>query len=148
MSKIEQTLSIIKPDAVERNLIDQIKNIFIKNDLKIKENKKIHITKDEAAEFYKVHQSKPFYNDLCAYLSSGPIVVMILEGENAVAANRKIMGATNPKEAEDNTIRKLYGISIDKNSVHGSDSLDNAKKEIQFFFKNWPNLKIFIIASG
>ena len=136
MSKIEQTLSIIKPDAVERNLIDQIKNIFIKNNLKIKENKKIHITKDEAAEFYKVHQSKPFYNDLCNYLSSGPIVVMILEGENAVAANRQIMGATNPKDAEENTIRKLYGISIDKNSVHGSDSLDNAKKEIDFFFKN------------
>ncbi len=136
MNKIEQTLSIIKPDAVERNLIDQIKNIFIKNNLKIKDDKKIHITKEEAAEFYKVHQSKPFYNDLCNYLSSGPIVVMILEGENAVAANRKIMGATNPKEAEENTIRKLYGISIDKNSVHGSDSVDNAKKEIEFFFKN------------
>ena len=136
MSKLEQTLSIIKPDAVERNLIEQIKNIFIKNNLKIKDNKKIHITKDEAAEFYKVHQSKPFYNDLCNYLSSGPIVVMILEGENAVAANRQIMGATNPKDAEENTIRKLYGISIDKNSVHGSDSLDNAKKEIDFFFKN------------
>ena len=134
MNKIEQTLSIIKPDAVERNLIDQIKNIFIKNNLKIKDDKKIHITKEEAAEFYKVHQSKPFYNDLCNYLSSGPIVVMILEGENAVAANRKIMGATNPKEAEENTIRKLYGISIDKNSVHGSDSVDNAKKEIEFFF--------------
>ena len=136
MNKIEQTLSIIKPDAVERNLIDQIKNIFIKNNLKIKDDKKIHITKEEAAEFYKVHQSKPFYNDLCNYLSSGPIVVMILEGENAVAANRKIMGATNPREAEENTIRKLYGISIDKNSVHGSDSVDNAKKEIEFFFKN------------
>ncbi len=136
MSKLEQTLSIIKPDAVERNLIEQIKNIFIKNNLKIKDKKKIHITKDEAAEFYKVHQSKPFYNDLCNYLSSGPIVVMILEGENAVAANRQIMGATNPKDAEENTIRKLYGISIDKNSVHGSDSLDNAKKEIDFFFKN------------
>ena len=136
MSNIQKTLSIIKPDAVERNLIDQIKNIFIKNNLKIKDDKKIHITKDEAAEFYKVHQSKPFYNDLCNYLSSGPIVVMILEGENAVAANRKIMGATNPREAEENTIRKLYGISIDKNSVHGSDSVDNAKKEIEFFFKN------------
>ena len=136
MSNIEQTLSIIKPDAVDRNLIEEIKSIFLKNKLNVKESKKIHITKEEAAEFYKVHQSKPFYNDLCAYLSSGPIVVMILEGENAVAANRKIMGATNPKEAEDNTIRKLYGISIDKNSVHGSDSLDNAKKEIQFFFKN------------
>ena len=136
MSNIEQTLSIIKPDAVERNLSENIKNIFIKNDLKIKENKKIHITKDEAAEFYKVHQSKPFYNDLCAYLSSGPIIVMILEGENAVIANRKLMGATNPLDAEENTIRKLYGISIDKNSVHGSDSVDNAKKEIEFFFNN------------
>ena len=136
MNNVEQTLSIIKPDAVERNLIDEIKNIFIKNNLKIKESKKIQISKDEAAEFYKVHQSKPFYNDLCAYLSSGPIFVMILEGENAVAANRKIMGATNPKDAENNTIRKLYGISIDKNSVHGSDSIDNAKKEIKFFFKN------------
>ena len=132
----EQTLSIIKPDAVERNLADDIKKIFIKNNLKIKESKKIHITKDEAAEFYKVHQSKPFYNDLCAYLSSGPIVVMILEGDNSVLANRKLMGATNPKQAEENTIRKLYGISIDKNSVHGSDSVENAKKEIQFFFKN------------
>jgi len=132
----EQTLSIIKPDAVERNLIEGIKNIFINNNFKIKESKKIHITKEEAAEFYKVHQSKPFYNDLCTYLSSGPIVVMILEGDNAVLANRKLMGATNPKDAEENTIRKLYGISIDKNSVHGSDSVDNAKKEIEFFFKN------------
>ena len=136
MSNIEQTLSIIKPDAVERNLVDKIKNIFTKNNLNIKESKKIHITKDEASEFYKVHQSKPFYNDLCAYLSSGPIVVMILEGKNAVLANRKLMGATNPKEAEENTIRKLYGISIDKNSVHGSDSIDNAIIEINFFFKN------------
>tara|TARA_B110000444_G_C18398449_1_gene392561 strand:+ start:143 stop:550 length:408 start_codon:yes stop_codon:yes gene_type:complete len=132
----EQTLSIIKPDAVERNLTEDIKNIFIKNSLKIKDSKKIHITKDEAAEFYKVHQSKPFYNDLCAYLSSGPIVVIILEGKNAVLANRKLMGATNPKDSEENTIRKLYGISIDKNSVHGSDSIDNAKKEIKFFFKD------------
>ena len=132
----EQTLSIIKPDAVERNLVEEIKKIFIENNLKIKDSKKIHITKDEAAEFYKVHQSKPFYNDLCAYLSSGPIVVMILEGENAVLGNRKLMGATNPKDAEENTIRKLYGISIDKNSVHGSDSIENAKKEIDFFFKN------------
>ena len=132
----EQTLSIIKPDAVERNLTDEIKALFIKNNLKIKDDKKIHITKDEAAEFYKVHQSKPFYNDLCAYLSSGPIVVMILEGDNAVLSNRKLMGATNPKEAEENTIRKLYGISIDKNSVHGPDSVENAKKEIEFFFKN------------
>ena len=136
MNKIEQTLSIIKPDAVERNLIEEIKNIFIKNQLKIKDSKKIHITKDEAAEFYKVHQSKPFYNELCSYLSSGPIVVMILEGDNAVMTNRKLMGATNPKDAEENTIRKLYGLSIDKNSVHGSDSVENAIKEINFFFKN------------
>ena len=133
---MEQTLSIIKPDAVERNLSEEIRNIFIKNNLKIKESKKIHITKDEASEFYKVHQSKPFYNDLCAYLSSGPIIVMILEGDNAVLANRKLMGATNPKDADKNTIRNLYGISIDKNSVHGSDSVENAKKEIEFFFKN------------
>jgi len=133
---MEQTLSIIKPDAVERNLIDDIKSIFIKNNLTIKENKKIHITKEEAAEFYKVHQSKPFYDDLCSYLSSGPIVVMVLEGDNAVLLNRNLMGATDPKNAEPNTIRKLYGISIDKNSVHGSDSIDNAKKEINFFFKN------------
>ncbi len=136
MSNIEQTLSIIKPDAVERNLVEEIKNIFKKNNLNIKDSKKIHLTKDESAEFYKVHQSKPFYNNLCAYLSSGPIVVIILEGENAVMANRKIMGATNPKDADENTIRKLFGISIDKNSVHGSDSVDNAKKEIEFFFKN------------
>jgi len=136
MSNTEKTLSIIKPDAVERNLVEEIKNIFVKNNLNIKDVKKLHITKDEAAEFYKVHQSKPFYNDLCAYLSSGPIVVMILEGENAVMSYRKLMGATNPKDAEENTIRKLYGISIDKNSVHGSDSLNNANKEIGFFFKN------------
>ncbi len=136
MSNLEQTLSIIKPDAVERNLIDKIKVIFEKNHLQIKDQKKIHISKDEAAEFYKVHQSKPFYNDLCSYLSSGPIIVMILEGENAVSNNRKVMGATDPKNAEDNTIRKLYGLSIDKNSVHGSDSLENAKKEINFFFKS------------
>ena len=133
---MEQTLSIIKPDAVERNLIEEIKSIFTKNGLKIANSKKIHITKEEAAEFYKVHQSKPFYNDLCNYLSSGPIFVMILEGNNAVAVNRKLMGATNPKDAEPNTIRKLYGISIDKNSVHGSDSVENAKIEIDFFFKN------------
>ena len=136
MSNIEQTLSIIKPDAVERNLIEKIKSIFIKNNLIIKEDKKIHITREEAAEFYKVHQTKPFYDDLCAYLSSGPIVVMILEGENAVLFNRELMGATDPKQAKENTIRKIYGISIDKNSVHGSDSVDNAKKEIKFFFKN------------
>ena len=136
MSNIEQTLSIIKPDAIERNLAESIKNIFIKNNLNIKDSKKIHVTKEEAAEFYKVHQSKPFYNDLCAYLSSGPILVMILEGKNAVVSNRKLMGATDPKNAKENTIRKLYGISIDKNSVHGSDSVDNAKKEINFFFKD------------
>ena len=135
MSNIEKTLSIIKPDAVERNLVEEIKTIFTKNRLTIKESKKIHITKDEASDFYKVHQSKPFYNDLCAYLSSGPIVVMVLEGVDAVLANRKLMGATNPRDAEENTIRKFYGISIDKNSVHGSDSLENAKKEISFFFK-------------
>ena len=132
---MEHTLSIIKPDAVERNLIEEIKSIFTKNGLKIMNSKKIHISKEEAAEFYKVHQSKPFYNDLCAYLSSGPIFVMVLEGEDAVAKNRKLMGATNPKDAEPNTIRKLYGISIDKNSVHGSDSVENAKIEIDFFLK-------------
>ena len=136
MNNIEQTLSIIKPDAVERNLVENIKSVFTKNKFKIKENKKIHITKDEAAEFYKVHQSKPFYDNLCGYLSSGPIVVMILEGEDAVKRNRDLMGATDPKNAEENTIRKLYGLSIDKNSVHGSDSVENAKKEIEFFFKN------------
>ena len=136
MNNLEQTLSIIKPDAVERKLVEEIKSIFLKNNLNIKDSKKIQITKDEALEFYKVHQSKPFYNDLCSYLSSGPIVVMILEGENAVLNNRKIMGSTNPKDADENTIRKLYGISIDKNSVHGSDSVDNAKQEIRFFFKN------------
>ena len=133
---MEHTLSIIKPDAVERNLTEEIKSIFTKNGLKIINSKKIHISKEEAAEFYKVHQSKPFYNDLCAYLSSGPIFVMVLEGEDAVAKNRKLMGATNPKDAEPSTIRKLYGISIDKNSVHGSDSVENAKIEIDFFFKN------------
>ncbi len=128
MNNVEQTLSIIKPDAVERNLIEEIKTIFTKNNLIIKEDKKIHITKEEAAEFYKVHQTKPFYDDLCSYLSSGPIVVMILEGKNAVLFNRELMGATDPKKAKENTIRKLYGLSIDKNSVHGSDSVDNAKK--------------------
>ena len=136
MSNIQQTLSIIKPDAVERNLIDNIKSIFKKNNLVIKEDKKIHITKEEAAEFYKVHQSKPFYEDLCAYLSSGPIIVMCLEKENAVIDNRTLMGATNPKEAKDGTLRKKYGLSIDKNSVHGSDSVENAKIEINFFFKD------------
>ncbi|KPU82893.1 phosphodiesterase [SAR11 cluster bacterium PRT-SC02] len=136
MSKVEQTLSIIKPDAVERNLVEQIKEIFVRNNLIIKNTKKIILSKDEAAEFYKVHQSKPFYDRLCSYLSSGPIVVMILEGKSAILENRRIMGATDPKNAEPNTIRKLYGLSIDKNSVHGSDSVDNAKKEINFFFKN------------
>jgi len=136
MSSIEQTLSIIKPDAVERNLTEDIKKIFAKNNLKVLNEKKIHISKEEAEEFYKVHQSKPFYDELCSYLSSNPIFVMILEGENAVALNRKLMGATNPKDAEPETIRKLYGISIDKNSVHGSDSVENAKVEIDFFFKN------------
>ena len=136
MSNTEKTLSIIKPDAVERNLEDEIKAIFEKNSLKIVDSKKIHLSKDEASEFYKVHQSKPFYDQLCSYLSSGPIFVMILEGKNAVSLNRKIMGATNPKDAEPETIRKLYGISIDKNSVHGSDSIDNAKQEINFFFKS------------
>ena len=136
MSSIEQTLSIIKPDAVERNLSEKIKSLFLKNNLSISDTKKIHISKDEAAEFYKVHQSKSFYDQLCNYLSSGPIEVMILEGENAVLKNRELMGATDPKNAAENTIRKLYGISIDKNSVHGSDSLENAQKEINFFFKN------------
>ena len=135
MSNIEQTLSIIKPDAVERNLTEKIKAIFVKNNLKILDSKKIHITKEEASEFYKVHQSRPFYDDLCAYLSSSPIFVMILEGKSAVSLNRKLMGATNPKDAEADTIRKLYGISIDKNSVHGSDSIENAEQEIKFFFK-------------
>ena len=136
MSNIEQTLSILKPDAVERNLVDEIKSIFSKNNLEILNSKKIHISKEEAAEFYKIHQSKPFYDDLCSYLSSGPILVIILKGEDAVALNRKLMGATNPKDAEPDTIRKLYGISIDKNSVHGSDSAENAQIEIDFFFKN------------
>ena len=133
---IQQTLSIIKPDAVERNLIEKIKEIFLKNKLKIMKTKKIQITKDEAAEFYKVHQTKPFYDKLCQYLSSGPIVVMVLEGESAIQENRKIMGSTDPTNAEEGTIRKQYGVSIDKNSVHGSDSVENAKKEIDFFFKN------------
>ena len=136
MNSFEQTLSIIKPDAVERGLIEEIISIFEKNNLNVKESKKIHISKEEASEFYKVHQSKPFYDDLCSYLSSGPIFVMILEGNNAVIKNRELMGATDPKKAEENTIRKLYGLSIDKNSVHGSDSNENAKKEIEFFFKN------------
>ena len=132
----ERTLSIIQPDAVERNLENNIKNFFSNNSLRIVDSKKIQITKEEAEEFYKVHQSKPFYNDLCSYLSSGPIVVIILEGQNAISENRKLMGATDPKKAEKGTLRFLYGISIDKNSVHGSDSLDNAKKGIDFFFKN------------
>ena len=136
MSNIEQTLSIIKPDAVERNLDNEIKQMFIKNGFNISKEKKIQIEKSEAEKFYKVHETKPFYNDLCAYLSSGPIVAMILEKENAVVDNRKLMGATNPKDAEEGTIRKKYGISIDKNSVHGSDSVENAKIEIDFFFKD------------
>ena len=136
MSEIEQTLSIIKPDAVERNLVEEIKNIFLKNNIKIIESKKIHISKEEASEFYKVHQSKPFYDKLCNYLASGPIFVMILEGEGVVALNRSLMGATDPQKAENDTIRKLYGISIDKNSVHGSDSKENAEIEIKFFFKD------------
>ncbi len=136
MSNIEQTLSIIKPDAVERNLQDQIKNEFKNKGFEILKEKKLHITQEEAEKFYKVHESKPFYKDLCAYLSSGPIVVMSLQRENAVLENRKLMGATNPKEAEDGTLRKKYGISIDKNSVHGSDSVENAKIELDFFFKD------------
>ena len=136
MSNIEKTLSIIKPDAVERNLENEIKQIFKDNGFHIVKEKKIQIEKSEAELFYKVHETKPFYNDLCAYLSSGPIVVMILEKENAVLGNRELMGATNPKEAEEGTIRKKFGISIDKNSVHGSDSVENAKIEIDFFFKD------------
>ena len=136
MSNIEQTLSIIKPDAVERNLQEEIKNEFKKKSFSIVKEKKIQISKSEAEQFYKVHQTKPFYNDLCAYLSSGPIIVMVLEKDNAVLDNRQLMGATNPKEAEEGTIRKKYGISIDKNSVHGSDSIENAKIEINFFFKD------------
>ena len=136
MSNTEKTLSIIKPDAVERNLENEIKSMFKKNGFSILKEKKIQIEKAEAERFYKVHETKPFYNDLCAYLSSGPIVVMILEGKNAITENRRIMGATDPKNAENGSLRKLYGISIDKNSVHGSDSPDNAKKEINFFFKD------------
>ena len=136
MNNIEQTLSIIKPDAVERNLQEEIKNEFKQNSFSIVNEKKIHILKEEAEQFYKVHETKPFYHDLCAYLSSGPIVVMILEKENAVLDNRNLMGATNPKEAKEGTLRKKYGISIDKNSVHGSDSIENAKIEIDFFFKD------------
>jgi len=136
MSNTEQTLSIIKPDAVERNLDNAIKEMFRNNGFLIIKEKKIQIEKSEAEKFYKVHETKPFYNDLCAYLSSGPIVVMILEKENAVLGNRELMGATNPNDAEEGTIRKKYGISIDKNSVHGSDSVENAKIEIDFFFKD------------
>ena len=136
MSNIEQTLSIIKPDAVERNIENEIKEMFKNTGFNIQKEKKIQITKWEAEEFYKVHETKPFYNDLCAYLSSGPIIVMILEHESAVLRNRDLMGATNPKDAEEGTIRKKYGISIDKNSVHGSDSVENAKIEIDFFFKD------------
>ena len=132
---IEQTLSIIKPDAVERNIDNEIKTFFKKNNLKILKCKKVKISKEEASEFYKVHQTKPFYNDLCNYLSSGPIVVMILEGENAVSKTRQLMGATDPSKADVGTLRKMYGLSIDKNSVHGSDSAENGKIEIDFFFK-------------
>ena len=132
---IEQTLSIIKPDAVERNIDNKIKIFFGENNLKILKSKKVKISKEEASEFYKVHQTKPFYDDLCNYLSSGPIIVMILEGENAVSKNRQLMGATDPLNAEEGTLRKMYGISIDKNSVHGSDSVENGKAEIDFFFK-------------
>ena len=135
MSKIEQTLSIIKPDAVERNLESQIKEIFIRNGFRIIEEKKIQINKSEAEKFYKVHETKPFYNELCNYLSSGPIVVMKLEKENAIFENRELMGSTNPKDAKEGTIRKKFGLSIDKNSVHGSDSLENANIELDFFFK-------------
>ena len=136
MNNIEQTLSIIKPDAVERNLDNEIKNMFKNKGFLIVKEKKIQIDKSEAEKFYKVHETKPFYNDLCAYLSSGPIVVMVLEKDNAVLGNRELMGATNPKDAEEGSIRKKYGISIDKNSVHGSDSVENAKIEINFFFKD------------
>ena len=136
MSNIEQTLSIIKPDAVERNLVNEIKEMFRNKSFSILKEKKIQIEKSEAEKFYKVHETKPFYNDLCAYLSSGPIVVMVLEKDNAVLGNRDLMGATNPKDADEGTIRKKYGISIDKNSVHGSDSAENAKIEIDFFFKD------------
>ena len=136
MSNFERTLSIIKPDAVERNLDNEIKEIFKNKGFLIKKEKKIQIEKSEAEKFYKVHETKPFYNDLCTYLSSGPIVAMVLEKENAVFENRKLMGATNPKDAAEGTIRKKYGISIDKNSVHGSDSVENAKIEIDFFFKD------------
>ena len=136
MSNIEQTLSIIKPDAVERSLSEEIKNEFKKKGFNILKEKKVKLEKVEAEKFYQIHQSKPFYNDLCEYLSSGPIIAMILEKENAVVENRKLMGATDPKNAEDGTLRKKYGISIDKNSVHGSDSVENAKVEIDFFFNN------------
>ena len=136
MSNIEQTLSIIKPDAIERNLENEIKEIFKNNGFNILKEKKIQIAKSEAEQFYKVHETKPFYNDLCTYLSSVTIVVMVLEKEDALLGNRKLMGATNPKDAEEGTIRKKYGISIDKNSVHGSDSVENAKIEIDFFFKD------------
>ena len=136
MNKIEQTLSIIKPDAVERNLDGQIKEMFRTNGFTIVQEKKIQIEKQEAEKFYKVHETKPFYNDLCTYLSSGPIVVMILEKENGIIANRELMGSTNPTDAAEGTIRKKFGISIDKNSVHGSDSAENAKIEIDFFFKS------------
>ena len=136
MNDMEETLSIIKPDAMERNLEDKIKNIFINNNFDIVKEKKVKLEKKDAELFYKVHETKPFYNDLCNYLSSGPVLVMVLKKDNAIVENRKIMGATNPQEAKPGTIRKEFGISIDKNSVHGSDSLENAEKEINFFFKD------------
>ena len=140
MSNSEQTLSIIKPDAVERNLSEEIKNEFKKNGFNIFKEKKVKLEKSEAEKFYQIHQSKPFYNDLCEYLSSGPIEVMVLEKDNAIADNRKLMGATDPKKADEGTIRKKYGVSIDKNSVHGSDSPENALNEINFFFKDWSKI--------
>jgi nucleoside-diphosphate kinase len=132
----EQTLSLIKPDAVERNLIGKIIQIFEDNGLVVEKLKKIHVDLDFAKKFYSVHSERPFFNDLCSYISSGPLVAMVLKGENAVQKNRDLMGATNPKEAKSGTIRNLYAISIDKNSVHGSDSVENAKIEIDLFFQN------------
>jgi len=132
----EQTLSLIKPDAVERNLIGKIIQILEYNGLVVEKLKKIHVDHDFAKKFYSVHSERPFFNDLCSYISSGPLVAMVLKGENAVQKNRDLMGATNPKEAKSGTIRNLYAISIDKNSVHGSDSVENAKTEIDLFFQN------------
>lgn len=131
---MEQTLSIIKPDAVAKNVIGKIIDRFESNGLRIAAMKKIRLTKEDAAKFYEVHKERPFFNDLCEYMSSGPVVVMVLEGENAVKKNRDLMGATNPKEAAPGTIRADFAESIEANAVHGSDSLENAKKEIAFFF--------------